>query len=171
MSRPVIGLCTALEHARWSVWDQEAVLLPNYNVRTALAMFVAQQVETLAVVSDLDSRRIVGFLTEAYGLRRYNQALEEAQMFPADYDGIVAGSPGLDWSARSAQAVRVASVHLLERGGQDERQSRADQRVVVPAPLHREGAQEHPPAHARAERRHRAHATSAPAAAPARKSG
>jgi putative glutamine amidotransferase len=31
VSRPVIGLCTALEHARWSVWDQEAVLLPrNY---------------------------------------------------------------------------------------------------------------------------------------------
>jgi chloride channel protein, CIC family len=57
--------------------SQEAVLLPNYNVRTALAMFVAQQVETLAVVSDLDSRRIVGFLTEAYGLRRYNQALEQ----------------------------------------------------------------------------------------------
>jgi putative glutamine amidotransferase len=31
VSRPVIGLCAALERARWSVWDQEAVLLPrNY---------------------------------------------------------------------------------------------------------------------------------------------
>jgi putative glutamine amidotransferase len=31
MSRPRIGLCAALERARWSVWDQEAVLLPrNY---------------------------------------------------------------------------------------------------------------------------------------------
>jgi putative glutamine amidotransferase len=29
VSRPVIGLCTALEHARWSVWDQEAMLLPR----------------------------------------------------------------------------------------------------------------------------------------------
>jgi len=29
MARPVIGLCTALEHARWSVWDQEAMLLPR----------------------------------------------------------------------------------------------------------------------------------------------
>ena len=29
MSRPVIGLCTALERARWSVWDQQAVLLPR----------------------------------------------------------------------------------------------------------------------------------------------
>ena len=30
-SSPVIGLCTALERARWSVWDTQAVLLPrNY---------------------------------------------------------------------------------------------------------------------------------------------
>ena len=29
MSSPVIGLCTALERARWSVWDTEAVLLPR----------------------------------------------------------------------------------------------------------------------------------------------
>ena len=36
------------------------------------------------------------------------QALKEAQMFPADFDGIIAGSPGLDWSGRSAQAVSVA---------------------------------------------------------------
>jgi feruloyl esterase len=36
------------------------------------------------------------------------QALKEAQMFPGDFDGIIAGSPGLDWSGRSAQAVRIA---------------------------------------------------------------
>jgi putative glutamine amidotransferase len=29
MERPVIGLCTALERAQWSVWDQDAVLLPR----------------------------------------------------------------------------------------------------------------------------------------------
>src|ERR1700719_3570845 len=28
MRRPVIGICTALERAAWSVWDQEAALLP-----------------------------------------------------------------------------------------------------------------------------------------------
>ena len=28
MRRPVIGICTALERARWSVWDQQAALLP-----------------------------------------------------------------------------------------------------------------------------------------------
>jgi putative glutamine amidotransferase len=31
MKRPVIGICTALEGARWGVWDQPAALLPvNY---------------------------------------------------------------------------------------------------------------------------------------------
>jgi len=34
-SRPVIGICTALEQARWSVWDLRAVLLP-YNYVTAV---------------------------------------------------------------------------------------------------------------------------------------
>jgi putative glutamine amidotransferase len=32
MSSPVIGLCTALERARWSVWDTQAVLLPRSYV-------------------------------------------------------------------------------------------------------------------------------------------
>lgn len=31
MTRPVIGICAALERAKWSVWDQRAALLPfNY---------------------------------------------------------------------------------------------------------------------------------------------
>jgi putative glutamine amidotransferase len=32
MRRPVIGICTALEQARWSVWDQQALLLPRKYV-------------------------------------------------------------------------------------------------------------------------------------------
>jgi putative glutamine amidotransferase len=28
MTRPVIGICTAIERAQWSVWDQPAALLP-----------------------------------------------------------------------------------------------------------------------------------------------
>jgi putative glutamine amidotransferase len=32
MRRPVIGLCTAMERARWSVWDQEAFLLARSYV-------------------------------------------------------------------------------------------------------------------------------------------
>jgi feruloyl esterase len=34
--------------------------------------------------------------------------MKEAQLFPADFDGIVAGAPGLDWTGRAVQAVRVA---------------------------------------------------------------
>jgi len=41
------------------------------------------------------------------------QAMMEAQRFPADFDGIIAGSPGLDWTGRAASAVRIASA--LER--------------------------------------------------------
>jgi streptogramin lyase len=36
------------------------------------------------------------------------QALKEAQRFPDDFNGIIAGAPGLDWTGRAAQAVRVA---------------------------------------------------------------
>jgi putative glutamine amidotransferase len=32
LKRPVIGLCAAVERARWSVWDDEAVLLPRSYV-------------------------------------------------------------------------------------------------------------------------------------------
>ena len=38
------------------------------------------------------------------------QAMKSAQRFPQDFDGIVAGAPGLDWTGRAAQAVRVAKV-------------------------------------------------------------
>jgi feruloyl esterase len=41
------------------------------------------------------------------------QAMKEAQRFPADFDGIIAGAPGLDWTGRAAQAVRVAT--MLEK--------------------------------------------------------
>jgi feruloyl esterase len=39
------------------------------------------------------------------------QAMKEAQRFPEDFDGIVAGAPALDWTSRAAQAVRIAQ-HL-----------------------------------------------------------
>jgi feruloyl esterase len=32
----------------------------------------------------------------------------EAQRYPEDFNGIIAGAPGLDWTGRAAQAVRVA---------------------------------------------------------------
>ncbi len=49
------------------------------------------------------------------------QGMKEAQRFPDDFDGIIAGAPALDWTSRAAQAVRLAqrltkseSARLLE---------------------------------------------------------
>jgi len=38
------------------------------------------------------------------------QAMKSAQRFPEDFDGIVAGAPGQDWTGRAAGALRVATV-------------------------------------------------------------
>jgi len=45
------------------------------------------------------------------------QAMKEAQRFPADFDGIVAGAPGLDWTGRAAQAVFVAQALQQNEAG------------------------------------------------------
>src|SRR5262249_29982862 len=51
-------------------------ILPSTPVRSILKQFEQQEVENLAVVSDLATRRVVGFVTEAYILKRYNRELE-----------------------------------------------------------------------------------------------
>jgi CIC family chloride channel protein len=59
-------------------------LLPSEDVRTALTKFGEAQVETLPVVDDPAGMRVIGYLTEAYALRRYNQELERRR---AEADG------------------------------------------------------------------------------------
>lgn len=44
------------------------------------------------------------------------QAMKEAQRFPQDYDGIIAGAPGLDWTGRAVSALRIAQ-HLSANPG------------------------------------------------------
>ena len=39
------------------------------------------------------------------------QALKEAQRYPEDFNGIVAGSPGINWTGRAAQAVWIAQAN------------------------------------------------------------
>jgi feruloyl esterase len=38
------------------------------------------------------------------------QALKAVQRFPGDFDGVIAGAPGLDWTGRGAQANRIAKM-------------------------------------------------------------
>jgi putative glutamine amidotransferase len=52
MPRPVIGICTALERARWSVWDQQAMLLPRSYVDAV------QRGGALAVMIPPDARLV-----------------------------------------------------------------------------------------------------------------
>ncbi len=55
------------------------------------------------------------------------QAMKLAQSFPEDFDGIVAGAPGQDWTGRAAGAVRIAS--YLE-SNEAARLSESDRRLV-----------------------------------------
>lgn len=58
------------------VRQRENYLLPSESVRTALARFDEAQTETLPVLSARADPRVVGYLTEAYALRRYAQEFE-----------------------------------------------------------------------------------------------
>ena len=60
------------------------------------------------------------------------QAMKEAQRFPDDFDGIIAGAPGLDWTGRAAGALRVAK-HL--EANEAARLSEDDTRLVHRAVL------------------------------------
>jgi|SRR5665213_193326 len=51
-------------------------LLSEENVRAALVRFEHRQVESLPVVKSRANPEVIGYLTEAYALRRYNQELE-----------------------------------------------------------------------------------------------
>jgi CIC family chloride channel protein len=62
--------------ARDFVSDPDLFLLPFENVRTALARFEEKEIEALPVLASGSDRSIVGYLTEQYALRRYNQELE-----------------------------------------------------------------------------------------------
>jgi len=58
------------------VRQPDVYLLPSENVRTALARFEEAQTENLPVLSGRADPRVVGYMTEAYAMRRYMQELE-----------------------------------------------------------------------------------------------
>jgi len=56
---------------------RDFVLLPSMNAQVAADLFVKAGTEELAVVDNLERRRVVGLLTEAYLLRRYAEELDK----------------------------------------------------------------------------------------------
>ncbi len=54
-------------------------LLPQQNVRAALDLFLTAELEALPVVASATDHSLLGFVTEAYALRRYSQELERAR--------------------------------------------------------------------------------------------
>ena len=71
-----VGPTAARLMARDFARDADVFLLTYENVRTALARFEEKEIETLPVLDSPTEHKIVGYLTEQYALRRYNQALE-----------------------------------------------------------------------------------------------
>jgi len=66
---------TVADIARWG----DAPLTPAMNVRDAMRAFDAAESEALAVVDDLQSRKLLGLLTEGYAVRRYAEELDKAR--------------------------------------------------------------------------------------------
>src|SRR5689334_22014089 len=73
-----------------------AFLVPGDNLRTALDRFSEAAQETLPVIDNPQSRRIIGYLSEAYALRRYAHELEQHRGGRQDDAGIF--SPARDTS-------------------------------------------------------------------------
>ena len=69
---PDVAVRTARNFAK----DGDVFLLAYENVRTALARFEDKEVESLPVLESPTERNVIGYLSEQYALRRYNQELE-----------------------------------------------------------------------------------------------
>ena len=69
-------------------------LLPGDDLRTALDRFSQAAQEILPVVDNKEDRRIIGYLSEAYALRRYAHELERHRGGRADDAGIFSPASG-----------------------------------------------------------------------------
>ena len=55
----------------------DEMLLPAMNAKEAMAVFDATETDALVVVDDLETRRVVGLLSEAHLLRRYSEEVDK----------------------------------------------------------------------------------------------
>jgi len=56
----------------------DVTLLPEMNVKTAMKIFDDAEAEVLAVLETAESRKVIGFLTEAFARRRYVEEIDQA---------------------------------------------------------------------------------------------
>jgi len=56
----------------------DIVLLPEMNVKTAMAVFDEAEAEMLAVVESAESRKVIGILNESFARRRYVEEIDKA---------------------------------------------------------------------------------------------
>jgi chloride channel protein, CIC family len=71
-----------------------AFLLPGDDLRTALNRFSDAAQETLPVIDNPEGRRVIGYLSEAYALRRYAHELERHRGSRPDDAGIFSPASG-----------------------------------------------------------------------------
>jgi CIC family chloride channel protein len=71
-----------------------AYLLPGDDLRTALNRFSDAAQETLPVIDSNEGRRVIGYLSEAYALRRYAHELERHRGSRPDDAGIFSPARG-----------------------------------------------------------------------------
>ncbi len=69
-------------------------LLPGDDLRTALIRFSRAAQESLPVINDGERRHIIGYVSEAYALRRYAQELERRRSIGEDDAGIFSPTTG-----------------------------------------------------------------------------
>jgi chloride channel protein, CIC family len=67
---------TCADIAHWG----DSPLLPEMNVKQAVSIFDRTESEALAVVEDMNGRKVVGLLSEGYALRRYAEELDKARL-------------------------------------------------------------------------------------------
>jgi chloride channel protein, CIC family len=82
-----------------------AFLLPGDNLRAALDRFSQAAQETLPVLDNAKDRRVIGYMSEAYALRRYAHELERHRGGLRDDAGIFSPTAG-DSPAGSAATIK-----------------------------------------------------------------
>jgi CIC family chloride channel protein len=57
---------------------RDVLLQPSLNVKSAMKVFDDEEADVLAVSELVDSRKVIGYLTESYARRRYAEELDQA---------------------------------------------------------------------------------------------